>query len=207
MPTATDQFGDALRIAAPDFGVKLSQHQFQKLTKYYELVLKWNPRLHLIAPCSPEEFATRHVLESLMLLKQLPVDAKIADIGSGGGLPILPCLLVRDDLQATLIESSLKKTVFLKEALRRIVSPQRAQVLASRFEDTAAPDVGFITCRALEKFGEMLAALVDWAPPGAAFLLFAGEALRIQVELKLRSVAVELIPRSEARFLITARKE
>ena len=52
------------------------------------------------------------MLESLMLLKHLPSDAKIADIGSGAGLPIIPCLIARPDLHATLIESSQKKSVF-----------------------------------------------------------------------------------------------
>ena len=84
----------------------------EQLGAFYSLLTHWNDRLHLVAPCSPEEFATRHVLESLMLLKHLPQDAKIADIGSGAGLPIIPCLLARPDLQATLIESSQKKSVF-----------------------------------------------------------------------------------------------
>src|SRR6185369_15999394 len=92
----------------------------QRLCVYYSLLTRWNPRLHLVAPCSPEEFATRHVLESLMLLQHLPHGAKIADIGSGAGLPIIPCLIVRPDLHATLIESSAKKSVFLREALNTV---------------------------------------------------------------------------------------
>ena len=43
-----------------------------------------------------------------------------SDIGSGGGLPIIPCLIARPDLEATLIESSQKKVVFLREALNRL---------------------------------------------------------------------------------------
>ena len=91
-----------------------------QLGAFYSLLTRWNDRLHLVAPCSPEEFATRHVLESLLLLKHLPQDAKIADIGSGAGLPIIPCLIARADLKATLIESSQKKTVFLREALNNL---------------------------------------------------------------------------------------
>src|ERR1041385_6928858 len=101
MPVPLEQFANALRLAAPEFGIEFDEDRIRKLKEYYELVLKWNPRLHLVAPCSPEEFATRHVLESLTLLRHLPLDAGIVDIGSGGGLPVIPCLLVRDDLQAT----------------------------------------------------------------------------------------------------------
>ncbi len=95
----------------------LPARNLAQLGEYYSLLTRWNDRLHLVAPCSPEEFATRHVLESLLLLKHLPHEAKIADIGSGGGLPIIPCLIARADLEVTMIESSQKKAVFLREAL------------------------------------------------------------------------------------------
>src|SRR2546430_1238830 len=85
MPAPLEQFAKALRLAAPEFGIELNAGRIRKLTEYYERLLKWNPRLHLVAPCSPEEFATRHVLESLMLLRHLPLDARVVDIGSGGG--------------------------------------------------------------------------------------------------------------------------
>ena len=118
--------------------------------------MKWNPRLHLVAPCSPAEFAVRHVLESLFLLKHLPAGAAVVDVGSGGGLPIIPCLLVRDDLRATLIESSTRKAVFLHEALRSVRPPDRTQLIAARFEDIETPAADFVTCRALDRFTDPL---------------------------------------------------
>jgi len=79
------------------FDLDLPAETVTRLGDYYSLLTRWNDRLHLVAPCSPEEFATRHVLESLLLLKHLPDGAKVADIGSGAGLPIIPCLLARQD--------------------------------------------------------------------------------------------------------------
>lgn len=205
MPAEVEQFAEALRIQAPAFAVSLGRDEIRKLTKYYALLTGWNPRLHLVAPCSPEEFATRHVLESLILLRHLPAGAHVVDIGSGGGLPLVPCLLVREDLQATLIESSSKKAVFLREALRDIRPPGRARVIASRFEDTEFPEADFVTCRALEKFSETLPKIIRWAPSKAAFLFFAGESLRKLVESSLKSIAVERMPGSEGRYLLVGR--
>src|SRR6476469_2845915 len=102
------------------FDVELSPDALARLRTYYSLLTRWNERLHLVAPCTPEEFATRHVLESLLLLKHLPEHATVADVGSGAGLPIIPCLIARDDLEVTMIESSQKKAVFLREALNAV---------------------------------------------------------------------------------------
>lgn len=178
------------------------------LSKYYELLNAWNTRLHLVAPTSPREFARRHILESLMLLAHLPAGAAIADVGSGGGLPVIPCLIARPDLRAVLIEASPKKAVFLSEALREILSATdealkltRARVIAERFENIIAPAVGYITCRALERFEDMLPKLIEWAPASSTLLLFGGEGLRRQIDASGRATKAILIPNSERRFL------
>jgi 16S rRNA (guanine527-N7)-methyltransferase len=207
MPTPLEKFSETLQIHASEFGVEPQREHVERLTDYYALLLKWNPRLHLVAPCSPEEFAIRHVLESLLLLKHLPENASVVDIGSGAGLPIIPCLLLRDELQATLVESSQKKAVFLKEALRAVRPANRARLIVERFENTPTPQVEFLTCRALDRFAEMLPALVRWAQPHSTFLIFAGESLRRQLEYSFQQIAIEHIPQSERRFLIIARRE
>ena len=111
-------------------------------------------------------------------------------------------MLVRNDLHATLIESSSKKAVFLREALRNVRPSGRAQIVVERFESVEAHDAGFVTCRALEKFAEVIPIIIKWAPSSATFLLFAGEKLRAEIEARLKSVLVERLPKSEARFLI-----
>jgi len=180
------------------FDLDLPAETVTLLGEYYSLLTRWNDRLHLVAPCSPEEFATRHILESLMLLRHLPQDARIADIGSGAGLPIIPCLIARADLQATLIESSQKKAVFLREALNAV--QRNAIIIARRFEEIEAPEVSFVTCRALEQFTNKMSMLIDWAPRGSTLLLFGGDTLRKQ----LKSFEQFLIPQSEKRYLFLA---
>jgi len=174
------------------YDLDLSAETLSQLSEYYRLLTRWNDRLHLVAPCTPEEFATRHVLESLLLLKHLPYDATIADVGSGAGLPIIPCVIARPDLNATLIESSQKKAVFLREALNAV--GRKASIVARRFEDIEAPAVSFVSCRALDQFAQKVTELIEWAPKGSTLLLFGGEAL-------LPGVKRILIPGSERRFL------
>ncbi len=205
--TQTDQFARALAEHAPAYAVRLAPAAVARLAAYYELVNKWNARLHLVAPCAPAEFATRHVLESLVALRFMTTDARVVDVGSGGGLPIIPCLAARDDLRATLVEAATRKAVFLREALSRLQLRDRAEVLAARFEQTTAPPAEFVTCRALERFAEMLPRLVAWSPRATTLLLFGGPVLREKIaELRL-SYAAELLPASEQRFLFVVKNE
>ena len=127
------------------------------------------------------------MFESLLLLKHLPQHAKIADIGSGAGLPIIPCLIARTDLEATLIESSQKKAVFLREALSN--TGRSANIIARTFEAVEAPAVSFVSCRALDQFMNKISTLIRWAPAGSTLLLFGGETLRDQ--LRKSEVSIE----------------
>ena len=194
-----NRFEQALVANMGSFDLDLTTETVTLLSEYYSLLTRWNDRLHLVAPCSPEEFAVRHVLESLILLPHLPQNASVADIGSGGGLPIIPCLIARPDLEATLIESSQKKTVFLREASNHL--GLRATIIARPFEDVPAPPVSFITCRALDQFMQKLPALIDWAPRGSTLLLFGGATLGDQLRRANVNFEQFLIPQSEKRYL------
>jgi 16S rRNA (guanine527-N7)-methyltransferase len=202
----TKTFGETLSTAAPDYDVALTPEMADGLSRYYELLSHWNSRVHLVAPCSPEEFATRHILESLVLLKHLPRDANVAEVGAGAGLPVVPCLIVRPDLRAVLIESSQKKAVFLREALSRCELSKRASVVNERFESVAAPAVDFVTCRALERFEEMLANLFAWAPANATLLLFGAQRIGRKIQDLGVPNTAELLPGSKGRFLFKAKK-
>lgn len=199
-------FRKALESEASSYDVALTAEALDGLSRYYELILLWNSRVHLVAPCSPEEFATRHVLESLVLLKHLPNDVNVAEVGAGAGLPSVPCLIVRRDLGAVLVESSQKKAVFLREVSARTGISARASVVNERFESVAAPAVQFVICRALERFEEMLPNLFGWAPVKTTLLLFGAKRLGSRIESLGFMSTAELIPRSKGRFLFIAKK-
>lgn len=204
--TSSEEFDRALESHAGRYGVSLSERDRAGLLKYYEHLQAWNRRLHLVAPCSPVEFATRHVLESLVAIRYLPHGATVCDVGSGGGLPIIPCLIVRPDLSARLIEASIKKAVFLRESLRQTEVHAQSQVVCTRFEQTPMPDQPFVTCRALERFTEIFPTLVAWAARATTLLLFGGPTLREQIEkADLLYTAVHL-PESNQRFLFVVNR-
>ena len=73
-----------------------------------------------------------------------------------------------------LVDSSQKKSIFLQETLRDLGLRGRARVVAERFEKAARPAADALTCRALERFTEVLPALVSWASEVPLLLLFGG---------------------------------
>lgn len=194
------EFADAIIANQAAFDLELSDETIEKLADYLELVQEHNPVLHLVAPCSPEEFATRHVLESLTLLEHLPIGAKFADVGTGAGLPAIPCLIVRRDLSAVLIESKEKKSAYLRAAVESLALTDRAVVLNRQFEEADAADASFITCRALDKFTEKLGRLIKWSGK-RRMLLFGGDNLRTALSALQVSFHEQLMPLSERRFL------
>jgi len=199
-PNVRHQFINALREHQAAFGVDLRDDTLNRLSNYYELIGEHNPILHLVGPCAPEEFAIRHILESLALLKHLPERAKFADVGTGAGLPSMPCLLAREDLTAILIESKVKKARFLTEAVSDLRLSSRAVVVNRQFEETDLGDAGYVTCRALDKFTEKLPRLVKWAG-GRTMLLFGGHSLREAIQSAKLKASEELLPMSDQRFL------
>lgn len=205
--TPRGEFDKALAERAGRFGVMLGDEARARLGDYFEMVAAWNPRLHLVAPCAPAKFATRHVLESLTALDFIHEGSTMLDVGSGAGLPAIPCLVLRQDLKAVLFEASQKKSVFLREALSRLGLSERARVVAERFEKVEPPDADYLSCRAIERFTEILPALLAWSSHVPTLLLFGGEGLGAKLELEGLSFESVRIPESERRFLFVVQRK
>ena len=200
MNNSRRKFIDALKHNQQSFNLSLDLEKLEKLADYYDLVRKHNEILHLVAPGEPENFAVRHILESLTLLEFLPENAVFADVGAGAGLPSLPCLIVREDLRSVLIESKLKKAVFLESASIECGLNNRVEILNRQFEELARPGVSHITCRALDKFTQKLPKLLKWSGD-CTLLFFGGENLRRELQNCNVKFAERLMPLSEQRFL------
>lgn len=199
------QFIRALESNQAAFGISLSAEKTFSLAKYYELVQKHNEILHLVAPSPVEDFVVRHILESLFAESFLPKNAKFADIGTGAGLPAVPCLIARKDLRGVLIESKLKKTKFLEEVLSECKLEDRAEILDRQFEELQKQEVSYVLCRALDKFTQKLPKILRWSG-NCSLLFFGGNALRDELQNNGVKFETKLLPLSEQRFLFIAEK-
>lgn len=199
----SEKFVEAFEKHQNTFQINLSGEKILALAGFYETILEHNPILHLVAPSSDEEFVTRHVLESLTLLEFLPPQAVFADVGTGAGLPSIPCLIAREDLRGFLIESKLKKANFLAEAVAKCRLENRARILNRQFEEIPRPDVSHVLCRALDKFTQKLPRLLKWSGD-CALLFFGGNAFGDELEKNGVKFRKKLMPLSEQRFLFVS---
>ncbi|MEO6587924.1 MAG: 16S rRNA (guanine(527)-N(7))-methyltransferase RsmG [Pyrinomonadaceae bacterium] len=200
-----NEFVEAIKKHQSEFGINLTDEKISALAGFYEIINKNNEFLHLVGACSAEEFAIRHILESLTVLEFMPENSRFADVGTGAGLPAIPCLIVREDLRGVLIESKLKKSNFLRETLAELKLENRAEIINRQFEEIEKPKVDFILCRALDKFTKKLPKLLKWAGK-SNLLFFSGNALRDELEKNGVKFEERLIPMSEQRFLFIGEK-
>lgn len=108
-----------------------------KLLDYLALIEKWNRVYNLTAVREPGQMLAHHLLDSLAVAPHLE-GARLADVGSGAGLPGIPLALARPQLAVTLIESSHKKAAFLRQAAIEL-GLENVEVVNARVETWEAP--------------------------------------------------------------------
>ncbi|HBY70061.1 MAG: 16S rRNA (guanine(527)-N(7))-methyltransferase RsmG [Flavobacteriaceae bacterium] len=90
------------------------QEQFSKLEALYH---DWNLKINVVSRKDIDELYLRHVLHSLGIAKiqEFKKDAKILDIGTGGGFPGIPLAILFPDTHFHLVDSIGKKIKVVEE--------------------------------------------------------------------------------------------
>jgi 16S rRNA (guanine527-N7)-methyltransferase len=108
------------------------------LLTYLALLDRWNRTYNLTAIRDPADMVVKHLLDSLAMAPFVTA-GKLADLGTGAGLPGIPLAIANPALQVTLVESNGKKARFLREVVRTLPLPN-ARVAESRIEALDEPD-------------------------------------------------------------------
>jgi 16S rRNA (guanine527-N7)-methyltransferase len=162
LPPLPDVFWTTLRSGLPAIDASLDQAQLDALDAYVRLLLAWTAAINLTAIRDPEAVARDHLLDSLAAVPLLRDDAgRVADLGSGGGLPGIPLAVALPSTRFVLVESVGKKARFLATAVAALGLDDRVTVAAERAEDLAAPDrererLDVVTVRAVAALPELI---------------------------------------------------
>ncbi|VEG47209.1 16S rRNA m(7)G-527 methyltransferase [Mycolicibacterium flavescens] len=101
--------------APPDAAASLFGERLDRIQRYAATLAGAGVERGLIGPREVERIWERHILNSVALSELVEPDQRVADIGSGAGLPGIPLALARPDLHVTLIEPLLRRSEFLRE--------------------------------------------------------------------------------------------
>lgn len=145
---------------AAQLGVTLTGEQAGSLVRYAELLVRWNAVHNLTAISAGPAILSHHLLDSLAIIRPIAVilgdrrQARVLDVGSGGGLPGIPLAVARPDWRVTLVDKVQKKVAFLTQAKVELALTNLTCVHA-RVEALKEPPFDVIVSRAfstLESF-------------------------------------------------------
>jgi len=139
--------------------MNVSRETLEKLQQYDALLQKWQKKINLVGPGTLPDRWRRHFLDSAQLLPIIPEGAKVLlDMGSGAGFPGL-VLAIMTDMEVHLIESDLRKCLFLREVVR--VTGANVTVHNKRIEKVENIKADVVSARALASLSKLL----DYANP------------------------------------------
>lgn len=139
----------------------------------------------LIGPREVPRIWTRHIVNCAVVALEestrIPVGVRIADVGSGAGLPGIVWALVRPDVRLTLVEPLLRRAAFLTEVVAELDLGQRVTVERARAEDvrTTFP---VVTARAVARLPQLLAWTIPLADVGGWVIALKGASAPAEVE-------------------------
>ncbi len=145
--------------------VLLSDEQHARLSRYLELLFVANARMNLTRITDRTAAELQHVADALTLLPHLRRGVlRIADVGSGGGVPGIPLAITCPDATVVLIESTKKKAVFLRSAAEALGLTNVA-VFDSRAEDLGHGELRETFDVAIARAVATMGWLAEWCLP------------------------------------------
>lgn len=144
----------------------------RKLNRFNELFHKWNKAINLSAAKNTKEI-DEHITDCLFLVEHLNDFARVVDVGSGGGLPVVVAAIARPQIAFTALEPVHKKHAFLRTAAREL-ELDNLEAFASRVEDHDVRDYDAATSRATFDLNEWFATGLGLVRAGGSVFGFEG---------------------------------
>lgn len=165
-PESTDSGLSALGVAQEVYGP-----QVEVISRYVDILRSRGMEWGLLGPRETDRLWDRHVLNSAAVASVVGEGLRVADIGSGAGLPGIPLAILRPDLEVVLVESLLRRATFLELAVEELDLGDRVSVVRSRAEDWRST-VDVTTCRAVAPLSKLIGWTKHlWLPEGRLIAL------------------------------------
>jgi 16S rRNA (guanine527-N7)-methyltransferase len=138
----------------------------------------------LIGPREAPKVWERHILNCAVVAELVPDGARVVDVGSGAGLPGIPLVLARPDLQVVLVEPLARRVDWLREVLADLQLP--IEVQRGRAEDVAVrrrwKGADVVTARAVAPLHRLAAWSLPLLRTGGQLLAVKGSSAAAEIE-------------------------
>ena len=114
----------------------LNDESAGQLYRFSRKLVETNKLFNLTAITDDEGIILKHFVDCATVVKLIPENAKIIDVGCGAGFPSLPIAILRKDVIVTSLDSTTKKISFINETAREI-GINNIHAIVSRAEDHA----------------------------------------------------------------------
>jgi 16S rRNA (guanine527-N7)-methyltransferase len=154
----------------------------EKARKYAELLIRDGDMLGLIGPRELPKLWSRHILNSAVVAEHVKPGLKVADVGSGAGLPGIPMAIVQPQAEFVLIEPMERRATWLAEVAIPELGLTNVQVLRGRAEEAPLRIYDIATARAVSALPKLLKMLVPLVVPGGQILALKGSKAGGEIE-------------------------
>lgn len=163
----------ALADGAGQLGLELGNDTVDRLLAYLALLQKWNRVYNLTAIRESSRMVSHHLLDSLAVLPHFEA-RRIADVGTGAGLPGIPLALANHQWSVTLVDSNHKKLAFVTQAIGEL-KVENATIQRDRVE-TWHPADGFdvVISRAFAELPDFVRLAGHLVAPGGKLVAMKG---------------------------------
>lgn len=164
-PPQQVELDQRVEIGIAELGLGIGPKGREKLLQHLVLLEKWNRVYNLSAVRDKERAVSVHLLDCLAVTPYI-TGPRVLDVGSGAGFPGVPIAVARPELQVDLLDSSHKKSAFLREAVAELAL-RNATVVCERVESWhPASRFDCIVSRALADIAEFVLLAEHLLAPG-----------------------------------------
>ena len=164
-------------IPATDLLAELTESQRAQMEKFAALLLRWNKKINVSAAKSIAEVLD-HCVDGVVASQLIPRDAtSLVDVGSGGGLPLIPMAIMRPDVAMVGVEPIAKKWAFIVSCGREL-GLANVEGKQCRVEDLSKDSLFDVaTSKATFEMSRWLEIGRGLVKPGGAVLGFGSESI------------------------------
>lgn len=148
--------------------------------RYADLLARDSEKLGLLGPRELNKLWSRHVLNSAVVAEHVPKGSRVADIGSGAGLPGIPVAIANPDCQMTLVEPMERRSDWLKEVVSEL-NLRNVRVFRARGEELD-PQFDVIIARAVAALPKLIRFTIPGLLPGGKLLALKGTKAEEEIE-------------------------